>query len=135
MTELPWLFGNQWIFGLFLAVVLLGLAEAGYRAGLRLYRTQDEPRRSQIGGIQGAVLGLLGLLLGFTFSMAVQRYEMRRDLVLKEATQRFKSWSDRKLPSFSPAPATNGVPPIRVEYKATEQANVCIAGPALSRND
>ena len=39
----------------------------------------------QIGGIQGAVLSLLGLLLGFTMAMAVSRYDMRRDLVVKEA--------------------------------------------------
>ena len=31
-----------------------------------------------------AILGLLGLLLGFTFSMAVTRFEMRRDLILQE---------------------------------------------------
>jgi hypothetical protein len=31
------------------------------------------------------VLGLLGLLLGFTFAMAVGQYEARRDLVVKEA--------------------------------------------------
>lgn len=41
--------------------------------------------KGQIGGIQGAVLGLLGLLLGFTFAMAVGRYDTRRGLVLKEA--------------------------------------------------
>ena len=35
--------------------------------------------------MQAAVLGLLGLLLGFTFSMAIQRYEARRDLVVQEA--------------------------------------------------
>ena len=59
--------------------------KSGFRAGRRLFVTKDEPRKGQIGGIQGAVLGLLALLLGFTFSMAVGRYENRRDLVLKEA--------------------------------------------------
>ena len=66
-------------------LLLLALGEFGFRAGLRLFVAKDEPRKGQIGGIQGAVLGLLALLLGFTFSMAVGRYENRRDLVLKEA--------------------------------------------------
>jgi len=35
--------------------------------------------------VQGAVLTLTGLLLGFTFSMAVNRYEHRRDLEIQEA--------------------------------------------------
>jgi hypothetical protein len=35
--------------------------------------------------VEGAVLTLTGLLLGFTFSMAVNRYEHRRDLEIREA--------------------------------------------------
>ena len=50
-------------------------SELGVRTGFRLHLKHDEARKSQIGGIQGAVLGLLGLLLGFTFAMAVARYD------------------------------------------------------------
>lgn len=78
-------FGNQWSILLVIGALLLLIAEAGHRIGLRSYAARDEARRSQIGGVQGAVLGLLGLLIGFTFAMAVGRYETRRDLVLKEA--------------------------------------------------
>ena len=85
-------FVNQWGFALLVGTVLLGLAETGYRVGLRLFAAKDEARRSQIGGVQGAVLGLLGLLLGFTFSMAVNRFELRRDLVLKEANTIGTTW-------------------------------------------
>ncbi len=35
--------------------------------------------------VQGAILALLGLLLGFTFAMALSRYETRRTLVLDES--------------------------------------------------
>ena len=66
-------------------MLLLALGEVGFRSGLRLFVAKDEPRKGQIGGIQGAVLGMLALLLGFTFSIAVGRYETRRDLVVKEA--------------------------------------------------
>ena len=79
------IFRNQWLVISIVGLLLLALAEIGFRSGARLFVNKDERRKSQIGGIQGAVLGMLGLLLGFTFSMAVGRYENRRDLVLKEA--------------------------------------------------
>ena len=79
------IFRNQWLVLIIIGLLLLALGEVGFRAGLRLFVRKDEPRRGQIGGVQGAVLGLLALLLGFTFSMALVRYENRRDLVLKEA--------------------------------------------------
>lgn len=76
---------SEWVLFLIAAAVLISLAELGFRLGLRLYAAHDESRRSQISGLQGALLGLLGLLIGFTFAMAVARYESRRGLVLKEA--------------------------------------------------
>lgn len=92
MADFPFFFANQWLFGLTIAALLLGLAELGYRIGLRLYRAHDDARRCQISAVQGAILGLLGLLLGFTFSMAVNRYETRRQLVLKEANAVGTAW-------------------------------------------
>jgi len=86
------IFNDQWTLLLVVIALLLALAEVGYRVGLKLYRTKDEARRTQIGGVQGAVLGLLGLLLGFTFAMAVGRYETRRELVLKEANAIGTTW-------------------------------------------
>ena len=106
MNDISIVFRNQWLFGLLVGVVLLGLTEAGYRIGLRLYATRDEARRTQISGVQAAVLGLLGLLLGFTFSMAVNRYELRRDMVLKEANAAGTAWLRASLlPEAERAPA------------------------------
>ncbi|MCM3902363.1 MAG: hypothetical protein ND866_11705, partial [Pyrinomonadaceae bacterium] len=79
------IFGNELAVFLLIIALTLAFAEMGYRLGLRLHATNDAARKGQIGGIQGAVLGLLGLLLGFTFAMAVQRYDARRGLVLQEA--------------------------------------------------
>jgi hypothetical protein len=79
------IFRDQWRVILIVGLLLLALAEAGFRTGMRLFVAHDERRKGQVSGIQGAVLGLLALLLGFTFSMAVTRYEHRRDLVLQEA--------------------------------------------------
>ena len=79
------IFGNELAVFLLIIVLMLAFAEIGFRLGLRLHATNDAARKGQIGGIQGAVLGLLGLLLGFTFAMAVQRYDTRRGLVVQEA--------------------------------------------------
>lgn len=86
------LFAQQWTLFVFVAVLLLAISEAGFRLGLRLFASKDEGRKTQIGGIQGAVLGLLGLLLGFTFAMAVSHYDGRRGLVLKEANAIGTTW-------------------------------------------
>jgi hypothetical protein len=55
----------------------------------RGYRTQKpgslELESTQEGYVVSAVLGLLALLMGFTFSMAVDRYDQRRSLVTEEA--------------------------------------------------
>ena len=77
--------GNELAVFLLVLVLMLAFAELGYRLGLRLYAANDAARKLQIGGIQGAVLGLLGLLLGFTFAMAVERFDTRRGLIVKEA--------------------------------------------------
>ena len=82
---LRYIFRNQWVVFIIPALLLTGGAELGFRFGLRLYVSQDEARKAQISGIQGAILGLLALLLGFTFAMAVNRYDVRRTLVVKEA--------------------------------------------------
>jgi hypothetical protein len=38
------------------------------------------------GTIAGGIMGMLALIMGFTFSMALSRYDARRDAVLQEAT-------------------------------------------------
>ncbi len=78
------IFISQWMTFVIISVLLLGAAEAGFLFGLRLYRAKDEPRKAQIGAVQAAILGLLALLLGFTFSLAEGRYEARRELVIQE---------------------------------------------------
>jgi len=35
----------------------------------------EERRQGQVGTLEGGLLGLLGLLLGFTLAMAVTRYD------------------------------------------------------------
>ena len=80
----------SWIF-LELAMLLVAVGvfivalEAGYRLGLRRQAKSDEPDKTHANALHGAVLGLLALLLGFTFAMAVSRYETRKTLMVDQA--------------------------------------------------
>lgn len=65
--------------------LLLVSLEAGFRTGRRARRDQDPGESSQVGAIQGAVLGLLGLLLAFSFGAAGTRFLERQDLIVQEA--------------------------------------------------
>jgi hypothetical protein len=76
---------SQWQIFAVLLVVLLLAVEVGYRVGLRVRHRLDDHAVTQVMAIEGGVLGLLALLLAFTFSMAIERYEARRELVVKEA--------------------------------------------------
>jgi hypothetical protein len=60
-------------------------SEIGFRIGLKARAHANDSDRSHVGSLQAALLGLLALLLGFSFAMAVSRYDMRKSLVLKEA--------------------------------------------------
>ena len=59
--------------------------EVGYRLGVRRQAKTDEPDKTHANALHGAVLGLLALLLGFTFAMAVSRYETRKTLMVDQA--------------------------------------------------
>lgn len=84
-----------WVDGaplLVLGVVVLLLLAASLAVGIAVRRRHDRDHRragkdddGQEGYVVSAVLGLLALLLGFTFALAVDRFEARRALVLEEA--------------------------------------------------
>lgn len=69
----------------FLLLVLAAGLELGFRVGRRSVGGGEPAGGGQLGAIQGAVLGLLGLLLGFSFGGAASRFMERQDLVLQEA--------------------------------------------------
>ncbi len=72
-----------------IAIGLFGLLlfslEAGFRTGHRAFEEGDAGSGPQVGAIQGAVLGLLGLLLAFSFAAAGGRFLERQDLIVQEA--------------------------------------------------
>jgi hypothetical protein len=65
--------------------LMMAATEAGYRLGRKSEPNVPENTKSQISTVEGALLGVLALLLGFTMSMAVSRFEIRKQLVLEEA--------------------------------------------------
>ena len=71
--------------GAILMAVILLAAEAGFRLGCRKRKNTDEPTRSQFTAIEGAGLAVVGLLLAFTFSMSVSRFENRKQIVVNES--------------------------------------------------
>jgi hypothetical protein len=75
------------IWGLFLAAIILLLfaLECGYRIGKWRHDHWPDERDQPVGGMVASILGLLALVLGFTFSMAASRFEDRRQVVLEEA--------------------------------------------------
>jgi hypothetical protein len=72
------------IFCGFLAV-MLAATETGFRLGRRSAENTADKTKSIVSTVEAAILGVLGLLLGFTMSMAVSRFEARKQLVLNEA--------------------------------------------------
>lgn len=69
--------------GLFSALAIA--LEVGFRFGRRTRLDSDSTAGGQVGAVQGALLGLLGLLLAFSFSAAGSRFLERQDLIVTEA--------------------------------------------------
>ena len=69
--------------GMFLGT--LASLEVGRRLGKRRLARDPEGVKEGKGAIEGAVFGLLGLLLAFTFTGAASRFDSRRELVAREA--------------------------------------------------
>src|SRR5258706_13642398 len=82
---------------LVILVALRAAATIGYRGHLRLLQRRGETSSESHDHLLSAVLGLLALLLGFTFSLALNRYEARRDLVVQEANAIDTTWLRAQL--------------------------------------
>lgn len=66
------------------ALILL-FNEFGFRIGRFVQGHTDDEVKALTGSIQASVLGLLALLLGFTFSMSMQRFDNRSLALIDEA--------------------------------------------------
>lgn len=107
------IFINQWFVLILVSLMLLILAEAGYRFGSAFHRRNPEAAKGHSGSVQGAVLGLLGLLLGFSFAMAVGRFDTRRALVVEEANSIGTTWLRT---DFLPGPYKGEIRDLLIRY-------------------
>ena len=80
--------GIDWTWAPLIWLLLLGgmllATEVGRRLRVRHVRA-GLGESAGFGPVQGAVFGLLGLVMAFTFSGAASRFDHRRDLVVEEA--------------------------------------------------
>lgn len=87
--------------GILLFLALIASVEIGYRMAAWAMRRHNIETGRPFGTDQDylltAMLGLLTLLLGFTFSLALDRFEGRRDLVVKEANALDSAWRESQL--------------------------------------
>lgn len=78
------LFGiPEWLLAVLFVVVMVAACEAGYKLGLRS-RVQEKTK-ALVPTVAASILALVGLLLSFTMSMSVGRYDVRRRLLVEEA--------------------------------------------------
>jgi len=120
-----------------IGVIVLALLAAGLECGhrIRLGMVRRNPATADARGqdhLLSAVLGLLTLLLGFTFSLALARYEARRDLVLQEANAIGTTWLRAQLLT-EPNRATmrdllRDYVAARLEWSASSAENPSLAG-------
>ncbi|WP_369857208.1 hypothetical protein [Candidatus Thalassolituus haligoni] len=68
---------------LFVAIIIAN--EFGFIAGRFVQSRTNDEIKALTGSIQASILGLLALLLGFTFSMSMQRYDNRTMALIDES--------------------------------------------------
>jgi hypothetical protein len=70
----------SWLFCIVLISAMIGMALLGFRL-------RPQKPFASLGAFEGAVFGLLGLLLAFTFGMSASRYDSRRLVIVEEANK------------------------------------------------
>jgi hypothetical protein len=100
------------IVGLLLAL-LMTATEIGFRRGRAVRSAVEDPAKSHYWTLQAGVMGLLALLLAFTFSMSVTRYETRRITLIDEVNAIGTAYLRSRL---LPEPFRSEVAKLIVEY-------------------
>jgi hypothetical protein len=81
--QITMVLGVATLVGLFLGMLLF--LELGRRMRLRLSAIGAEKTIGGLGVVEGALFGLMGLVIAFTFSGAASRFDARRHLIVEEA--------------------------------------------------
>jgi hypothetical protein len=86
-----------WVVLLASMAAFFACAELGFQVGSRRRAGGGPGTLTDLGTTLGGLLGLLGLLLAFTFSMAGERYDRRKTLVVEEANAIGTAWLRTEL--------------------------------------
>jgi hypothetical protein len=73
-----------WLIAIALFLAMLALIEVGRRLGVAKLARDPDGLSKGIGASEGAIFGLMGLIIAFTFSGAATRFESRRQLITEE---------------------------------------------------
>ncbi|MBK9625272.1 MAG: hypothetical protein KA388_04780 [Rhodocyclaceae bacterium] len=76
---------NSGLIALVLFVSMAVAMELGYRIGYTTRTSASDASKEHINGIQASILGILALLLAFTLSLSLQRFDSRSEAVVDEA--------------------------------------------------
>ena len=81
-----------WVVFLGTLIVLAAAAKSGHVLGARTRTRLGESEAPDLGATLGGLLGLLALMLAFTFGMAGERFDWRKTLVVDEANAIGTAW-------------------------------------------
>lgn len=80
------------LFAAFLFGGVLACMRIGWRIGRKRLQTLGEDGQAGLGALDGAVFGLMGLLVAFTFTGAAARFDARRSLVTEHVNAIGTAW-------------------------------------------
>jgi hypothetical protein len=89
--------------GLFTGI--LAFQHIGHRVAMKRIALDPEGAKKGAGVVEGAIFGLLSLLIAFTFSGALSRFDARRHLVSDEAIRAGTAWQRIDVLPLSTQPA------------------------------
>ena len=64
----------------------------GWSAGRKRLAAMGDGANEGLGAVDGAIFGMMGLLLAFTFTGAASRFEQRRELIVQETNAIGTAW-------------------------------------------
>ena len=86
-----------WAFLLAAFALSLLSVEIGYELGRWRHARAADEKEAPVGAMVASVLGLLAFMLAFTFSLAAQRFDARRQVVLDESNAIGTAWLRTRL--------------------------------------